>query len=341
MASLRQKMLARGYGAEFGDRESELLYIVIREVRPNTVVEISPRHGYSTNFILAALAANEHGTLHSFEIEESVCGVPIEDVIRGNQLASNPQERLVLHIGDARTGDVPAADVLFIDGAHEDHFAAWHFETQIAAAQFVVQHDICIRQGGYYAPKASYLGPRESSLTLEALRRSDRRFFSAAAATTYADGQLGHLTPRGANLDVAVLYEGGPLTPETQALCATTRLIHERRVAAVEGLRDEAINELPNGMGFAERCAYGSLLAEMGYTSGSFFRVANYEEKVRPRIHHQLSSAELVYYISYLMKAGLFVDLVKVMLSRTSICTNHAFARSLRRSGLRSLLGSQ
>src|SRR5665213_553562 len=74
LAPLRERMLAEGYGADFGDMEAEILYMLLREARPDKIAEISPCHGYSTNYILAALTRNNFGRVFSFEItKETNC----------------------------------------------------------------------------------------------------------------------------------------------------------------------------------------------------------------------------------------------------------------------------
>ena len=81
---MRQKRLdfsRNGHVAAFGDIEGEIMYLVIRELRPDCIFEISPAAGYSTNYILAALTANGHGCLHSFDINGMIHGSPAESVI--------------------------------------------------------------------------------------------------------------------------------------------------------------------------------------------------------------------------------------------------------------------
>jgi len=75
-----------GQGTTFGDVEGELVYMLIRETRPEVVFEISPHAGWSTNYLLGALTANDKGILHSFEILPAIKGVPTEQVIRGNRI---------------------------------------------------------------------------------------------------------------------------------------------------------------------------------------------------------------------------------------------------------------
>ena len=135
--------------------------MTIREARPDVVVEISPCHGYSTNYILAALRANGSGVVHSYELTAQVDGVPTEEVIRRN-LLDDPGEALQVVVGDAHTQEIPPADVLLIDSAHEDHFVAWVFEELVPRAGYVVQHDLVVSAGDHYEPKGWRVGPRES-----------------------------------------------------------------------------------------------------------------------------------------------------------------------------------
>ena len=125
-------MQRQGYGTTFGDVEGELMYMLIREIQPEIAFEISPNVGWSTNYILAALTANGKGILHSFELLPTIKGRPTEQVIRSNQCPQWDQQRLIIHIGDARQ-TVPRVDgtinFLLIDSCHEDWFAEWYITT--------------------------------------------------------------------------------------------------------------------------------------------------------------------------------------------------------------------
>lgn len=130
--ALRDKyheMQRRGYGTTFGDVEGELMYMIVREMKPDRAFEISPNAGWSTNYILAALTANEKGTLHSFELLTELNGRPTAAVIRENQHPDWDQQRLDIHIGDARE-TVPrvdgSIDFLLLDSCHEEWFARWY-----------------------------------------------------------------------------------------------------------------------------------------------------------------------------------------------------------------------
>lgn len=125
------RMEGSGYGTAFQDAEGELLYLLVRETKPEVIFEISPFHGWSTNYLLAALTANGRGSLHSFELMTHVNGKPIDAVIRDNQSPDWDQDRLVVHVGDAteKVHEVPGpVDFVLLDSCHEGWFADWYIE---------------------------------------------------------------------------------------------------------------------------------------------------------------------------------------------------------------------
>ncbi len=144
-------MQKKGHGTTFSDVEGELLYLLIREGRPNVVFEISPDCGWSTNYILAALTANQHGVLHTFELETKKHGQPTETVITTNQHPDWDKSRLILHLGDARDtvkevgGEI---DFLLMDSNHEDWFADWYLKEMLPRVRGpVMVHDIVFVDG--------------------------------------------------------------------------------------------------------------------------------------------------------------------------------------------------
>ncbi len=154
-------MQKRRHGTTFGDVEGELMYSLIRETRPNIAFEISPDCGWSTNYILAALTANQHGVLHSFELEPIKHGISTEDVIRGNQHPDWDQSRLVVHIGDALTTVEKVAgqiDFLLIDSCHDDWFSEWYIGNVFPRVKGpVVVQDIAFIDGLERSSEARYV----------------------------------------------------------------------------------------------------------------------------------------------------------------------------------------
>lgn len=335
LAVKRRAILDGGWSADFSDREGELLYITIREAKPEIVVEISPCHGYSTNYILAALRANAGGVVHSYELTAEVDGVPTEEVIRGNLLDDLPGDALRVVVGDARAQEIPPAGVLLIDSAHEDHFAAWAFEALVPRAGYVVQHDLVVSNGEHYEPKGWRVGPRESSFVLEALRRSGLSFFSAAAGARHLHGRDAHLAPRFPAAERAILYRGHEPSAGARALCARTSAAHEVRRRALDGVRPSRLDAPAGDDDFLARCIQATLLADLGYTGAELRSLLG---ETRPRPPRELSSGELVYYFHFLHRAGFSRELVRALLAGPR-CANPGFARVLKRTRLRDALG--
>jgi predicted O-methyltransferase YrrM len=111
--------------AQSDDEVCEILYLLVREQCPETVVEISPFHGWSTCWLLTALRDNGRGRLQSFDlIDASRRNVPAD-------LAA----RWELVVGDVR-GNVqrlpPAIDFLLMDSDHSAAFAHWYLDHVVA-----------------------------------------------------------------------------------------------------------------------------------------------------------------------------------------------------------------
>lgn len=79
---IRQRSVMRSWcnrtnSCKFCDEEVEMLFMLLRELKPDRVFEMSPNRGYSTNWILRALDLNKKGHLHSIDIHNaSVMHVP-------------------------------------------------------------------------------------------------------------------------------------------------------------------------------------------------------------------------------------------------------------------------
>jgi predicted O-methyltransferase YrrM len=123
---------------QFDDLEAEALYLLLRATNPQTVVEISPCDGWSTTWILQALADNKTGNLDSFDIHDnSTRFVPKVLTDRWN-----------LHVGDVRSADVTipeSIDFLLIDSKHTQGFAKWYLDEvlpKVTPGSPIVIHDI-------------------------------------------------------------------------------------------------------------------------------------------------------------------------------------------------------
>lgn len=108
--------------AQLDDYEAEITYLLLREHRPETVVEIGTFYGWSTMWILSALRDNGAGHLHSFDIVDNVVS---------NVPAELSTERWTFTKGDVREnlgGVHTRADYLFIDADHGARFGRWYVE---------------------------------------------------------------------------------------------------------------------------------------------------------------------------------------------------------------------
>ena len=64
----RELLATRPMRAKLDDLEAEILYLVLRDVRPASVAELGSFHGWSTSWILRAVRDNDFGTLRTVEL---------------------------------------------------------------------------------------------------------------------------------------------------------------------------------------------------------------------------------------------------------------------------------
>ncbi|AHH94677.1 hypothetical protein GCM10010174_37700 [Kutzneria viridogrisea] len=137
----RELLAARqpGMRAQLDDLEAEITYLLLRELRPDTVVEVGTFHGWSTTWILRALRDNGVGRLLSFDQVDHVLRT-VPDELAG--------QRWTFSKGDVRTkaAEIPAeTDYLFLDAAHSGSFARWYLTTvfpTLRAGTRVSVHDV-------------------------------------------------------------------------------------------------------------------------------------------------------------------------------------------------------
>ncbi|MBX7268178.1 class I SAM-dependent methyltransferase [Micromonospora sp. Llam7] len=125
------------------DLEAEITYLLLREERPATVVEIGSLHGWSTTWILRALRDNRAGALVTHDLIDNA---------RHNVPAELAEGRWTFVPGNARKtlrGHRHSIDHLFIDAAHTAPFARWFvgdlFPT-VRAGTTVSVHDVFHRR---------------------------------------------------------------------------------------------------------------------------------------------------------------------------------------------------
>ncbi|MBB6121618.1 class I SAM-dependent methyltransferase [Nocardiopsis algeriensis] len=152
---------------QLDDIEAEITYLLLRETRPETVMELGTFHGWSTTWILSALRDNGKGTLHSFDIVDNVVANVPEELSLG---------RWEFHKGDIRENlaSVPdSIEYLFVDAAHNGRFAKWYLAElfpMIAPGTPVSVHDVF--HGRYALPLT------EGAAVLSWLRGRDTEFFT-------------------------------------------------------------------------------------------------------------------------------------------------------------------
>lgn len=115
-----------GLVPQLGDMEAEITYLLIREYKPNTIVEISPASGWSTSWILNALKDNGLGNLYSYDlVDDSTKTIPL--------LLSNSRWNFIK--GDIKKNIhlLPEKiDYLFIDSDHSANFAMWYIQNLLS-----------------------------------------------------------------------------------------------------------------------------------------------------------------------------------------------------------------
>jgi predicted O-methyltransferase YrrM len=108
-----------GMKAQLDDLEAEITYLLIRDSRPATVVEIGSLHGWSTTWILRALRDNRAGALITHDLIGNARRHVPADLAAG---------RWTFVPGDAREtlrDHRHRIDHLYIDAAHTASFARW------------------------------------------------------------------------------------------------------------------------------------------------------------------------------------------------------------------------
>jgi hypothetical protein len=275
LAPKREVMLKAGLGADFGDLEGELLYMLVRESTPDLVIEISPCHGYSTNYILAALTRNSSGRLKSFEIAEATHGRPTIDIIHDSLIEGLDRDRLEITIGDATKVPIPSCDFLFLDSCHEAWFAAWYFDQLVPRCRLCFIHDIVVSLGDILIPKAAWTGIRESYQVLHFLHTAHEKFGAAAQVEkALSPSARAGLTPRRAYPERSIFFAGNPVRPAMSAIGAAQAMLFEARKKLLFGDRNGVVDDIRKIAGvascdsFSRLCAY-ALIADLGYrTSG-------------------------------------------------------------------------
>lgn len=130
------------------EAEGQVLYALIRALKPTQVVEVGVDSGGTSTHILTALDRNDDGQLYSVDINPEV----------GAKVPAGLRNRWTLRIEDALTVDLPdRADVIFEDGSHELVFTR-EILTRLKALnpRVILSHDYYTHEtyGGFYVKEA-------------------------------------------------------------------------------------------------------------------------------------------------------------------------------------------
>ena len=136
------------FRATFSDFDGEIMYCLIREIKPKVFYEISPDCGYSSIYITSALTKNKQGKLFSFEIEKKKFSIDTKKFI-SNNIKNYRYSNHEIVIGDATktTMHYPDPDMVLIDSCHDSWFAKWYIKhlfpriRRLAIIQDIVFHD--------------------------------------------------------------------------------------------------------------------------------------------------------------------------------------------------------
>jgi predicted O-methyltransferase YrrM len=226
-----QQMTKIGFSATFGDVEGELLYILIRELKPELVYEISPNSGCSTNYILAAVTRNGGvGRVRGFEIESSFNGMATLEAIASNQIELCDFGRYDLEIGDARKTVLDrlrreSPDFCLIDSWHEDVFAEFYVHNLFPR----VKGTVLVQDVAHFDPRPEW--STEAAYLLNYLQMSGTKLVPIAAYEDFlnASGTREHLEPRRPKRSNSILLHF------EQACQMVSDAPHERYQAAWSG----------------------------------------------------------------------------------------------------------
>lgn len=130
-------LLARGASLPFTRElpQGALLYLLVRALRPTSIVETGVRPGYSTAWMLAGLEANGHGELTSIGPGSSQGRVSgVGEITVGQFVAPSLRARWTLVLGDGedRLREVLSGrrvDLFLCDNAFDEHAARLELRT--------------------------------------------------------------------------------------------------------------------------------------------------------------------------------------------------------------------
>lgn len=153
----------------------KLLYLLIRVVQPEVVVETGVSIGQSSQSILLAMEANGKGKLYSIELPN--CQILADGETIGMLVDAPLRHRWHLILGDAREKlpgllkQLEPIDIFFHDSLHTEKYMMWEYETAwpyLRKGGYLLSHDVSLaflrfarsvgRDQEYYGPILSKFG---------------------------------------------------------------------------------------------------------------------------------------------------------------------------------------
>ena len=136
-----------GYGLQM-TKDGPSLYLLIRLIKPNIIIETGVASGFSSCFILQALLDNKKGKLYSIDLPPD--NLPTGKTI-GWVIPQYLKSRWTLHIGDSKDllepllSDLGQIDCFFHDSLHTYEHMRWEFRTAYKYLQpggLFLSHDV-------------------------------------------------------------------------------------------------------------------------------------------------------------------------------------------------------
>ena len=121
----------------------DLLYILVRAKRPNTVIEFGTSYGISTIYLAAAVADNGTGRVVSTELSKTKVLAA-----RANLMEAGLEDRVTILLGDAMTTlkDIPGPiGFVLLDGCKDLCLPVLRsLESRLTIGALIVADDICL-----------------------------------------------------------------------------------------------------------------------------------------------------------------------------------------------------
>lgn len=118
------------FNSMYQREESKILYMMMREILPQTILEMSPHRGWTTIHIELALLGHKH-KMYSFEIKPELC-VFLKGVLKEYKLDNNVEviEGDVMETFDGVVNKLKdPIDFMLIDHGHYTELNDWYLKT--------------------------------------------------------------------------------------------------------------------------------------------------------------------------------------------------------------------